>query len=86
MIENLNLWEIINEDMYYFLLLFQAPQEDCYEQNHHQANPKVEKKDIDEMMMAEVVRLRLGQKWIINSLREKLKLSQFQITNIFKTD
>ena len=74
-----------NEDMYYFLLLPQAPQEDYYEQNHYQANPQSRQKDMDEKMMAEVVRLRLKQKWSINSLRAKFKLSQSQITNIFKT-
>ena len=44
LVENLNLWEMNNEEMYYFLLLLQAPQEDCYEQNHYQAYPKIDRK------------------------------------------
>ena len=31
LVENLNLWEMTNEDIHYFFLLPQAPQEDWYE-------------------------------------------------------
>ena len=43
-----------------------------------------EKQEIDSQVVMEVLRLRLTEKWTINSIIAKLKLSKEKISKIFK--
>ena len=84
-IENLKITEMTNDEMYNFIVRFEAPQEDWPDQHHDQSFLRNEQESIDEAIMEKVVRLRLEQKWSISSLMAKFKLSQSQISSIFST-
>ena len=84
MLNNLSICEMSNEELYNFLKLHQTPQENSHSRYILQVNPTSELIDVSEEIMAEVVRLRLEQKWSIQSLQAKFQLSKIKITNIFK--
>ena len=84
LLNNLSICEMSNEELYNFLMLHQTHQENSHSRYILQVNPTSELIDVSEEIMAEVVRLRLEQKWSIQSLQAKFQLSKIKITNIFK--